>query len=196
MITDLAEFLDLAWTHLVRGVKDRKHGFHQPVLATVQDGKPRARTVVLRKVDREQGLILCHTDRRSGKIGQSPGGVEWCFYDRKSRLQVRAAAAAEVLTEGPVFEERWNASRLASRRCYLAPHVPGSEVAEAHPNLPDHLRDRDPTQEESEAGRDNFAVFLTRVERLDVLHLAHDGHSRAAWTLDPAGPSQGVWVAP
>lgn len=195
VIESLDGFWEMAWTHLVRGVGDRKHGFHQPVVASVEDGEARARTVVLRKVDREAGVIVCHTDRRSGKVGQLGGGVEWCFYDRSSKLQVRVRAEAEVLTEGEVFEERWSASRLSSRRCYLAPFVPGSAVDGAHPNLPDELRDRDPTQAESEAGRANFAVFWTTAWEVDALHLAHDGHTRARWSREGGGWS-GSFVAP
>lgn len=195
MADTLDGFLDAAWTHLVRGVKDRKHGFHQPVLATVDDDGPRARVVVLRAVDRDSGTVTCHTDRRSGKTMQTHDGAAWCFYDKSSRLQVRAVGEIEIVTEGELYEERWAASRLASRRCYLAPFTPGVELDEAHPNLPDELRDRDPDQAESEAGRANFAVALTTLYELDVLHLAHDGHRRARWIRNGAEWA-GSWVAP
>ncbi|MEO0632245.1 MAG: pyridoxamine 5'-phosphate oxidase, partial [Planctomycetota bacterium] len=49
----LDDVLETIWTELEIGAAKAKHGFHQPVIATVSpEGTPSARTVVLRKTDR------------------------------------------------------------------------------------------------------------------------------------------------
>ena len=54
-----------------RGVKDRKSGFHNFVLATSSfKNEPDARTVVLRGFDSEKMEISFHSDLRSQKINQ------------------------------------------------------------------------------------------------------------------------------
>lgn len=194
MTTSLSAFLDQAWAHLEKGVTDRKHGFHQPVLATVDSDGPRARTVVLRDVSREAGTVACHTDRRTGKATQTHGGAAWCFYDKPLKLQVRVVGEYEILTEGALFEERWAASRLASRRCYLAPIAPGTPTEMPCSNVPAEMTNRDPTESESEAGRENFAVVLCTAYEIDALSLAHDGHTRARWTRSGDG-WDGSWIA-
>ena len=52
-----------------RGVKDRKSGFHNFVVATSSfENEPDARTVVLRGFDSEKMEISIHSDLRSQKI--------------------------------------------------------------------------------------------------------------------------------
>jgi len=176
--------LESVWASLRRGVADRCHGFHTPALATTgDDGGPDVRTVVLRGVVEAARVVRCHTDRRAPKIGQIGGcsRAAWLFYDRAGRVQVRAFGCVDVVTSGPVFEKAWSSSGLSSRRCYLAPREPSavSEVATA--NLPTALRDRDPSAEESEVGKQHFAVLWCVVDRIDWLHLHRAGHRRAGF---------------
>ena len=183
----LDDVLDDAWRALVRGAADRKHAFHQPVLATVDElGLPTARTVVLRRVEPEARLIICHTDRRSPKVTQlerTPTAA-WAFYAPKSRVQVRASGATRVEMPGSsaLADQAWERTRLMSRRCYLAPHEPSRRAEQPSPNLPETLLEGTPSEAESEVGRANFAVVVTRVDRLDWLRLKHDGHRRALFT--------------
>ena len=69
-----------------RGVKDRKSGFHNFVLATSSfKNEPDARTVVLRGFDSEKMEISFHSDLRSQKINQLIKNKNVClvFYDEK-----------------------------------------------------------------------------------------------------------------
>ena len=86
---------------------------------------------------------------------------------------------SRVHTEGPTFEDAWQRTAPMSRRCYLAPNVPGSVSDEPSANLPDDLLVADPNYERSEDGKANFAVVESRVERMDWLLLKHSGHRRA-----------------
>ena len=123
MTDSLANILRSCWNELGRGVVDRRHGFHVPVIATLGlDGTPQARAVVLRRVIAEAGEIHCHTDLRSGKVAEISANprVAWHFYDEGRKLQLRIAAVAEVMPDGPRADDAWSRSAVTSRRCDLA----------------------------------------------------------------------------
>ena len=54
--------------NLTRGVKDRKHAFHTPIISNVDaEGGIDSRVVVLRKFDPANLILNFHTDFRSPK---------------------------------------------------------------------------------------------------------------------------------
>lgn len=201
--TTLDAVLDGVWSALARAAGRSRDGWHTPTLCTVTPaGEPAARTVVLRDADRAARRLVCHTDRRSPKVAEieRAPAVVWMFYDAARKTQLRVRAEARVRTTGEAADARWSASRLSSRRCYLAPYAPGEPVPPAHegphPNLPDHLTARDPTEAETAPGRDRFAVIDTTVRSMDWLYLKHDGHRRARFAWDDAGALDAAWVMP
>lgn len=199
MTDSLAQTHSDLWNELGRGVVDRRHGFHVPTLSTIGlDGAPCARAVVLRRIDAERGEIQCHTDVRSGKAAEiaRDARVAWHFYDESRKLQLRVSARAEMLAYGAVADDAWARSAVTSRRCYLAPRAPGAVCDAPSPNLPEGVRDRRPTEEETQPGRANFAVLLTRATAIDWLSLASEGHQRARFTRDASGAWQGCWLEP
>jgi pyridoxine/pyridoxamine 5'-phosphate oxidase len=190
-VPTLDELLEHAWTHLVRGAKDRKHGFHTPVVSTVAGGRPRARVVVLRQASRERSELVFHTDARSAKLDELAGGVAWTLYDARRKLQVRAWGPA-VRADPERTNARWDATSLPSRKGYLIERPPGTPVEQwtsGHTGRLDAAVV--PTREESIVGRANFAVIVTRVEELEVLVLERRGHQRARYTADG-----GTWLVP
>lgn len=198
---ELAEIPGLAWTMLQRAVVDRRHAFRTPTLCTVSatDGTPRARTVVLRHADPDRLTLRCHSDRRAGKITEIERQpiVAWHLYDVKSRTQLRLKAQARVHLDGPIFEEAWERTALMSRRCYLAPHTPGTPSADPSPNLPADLIEGEPGKDRSEEGRAHFAVIESQVQEMDWLLLKHSGHRRARFEWNERGElSVSNWVEP
>lgn len=194
---DLHGILASIWTKLRGAAKAASDPWHLPGLATVSEGEPRVRTVVLRGVDVDAGTLRCHTDRRSPKVAelQASPRIAWLFYDPGERLQLRVTGIARVLVDGPEFERAWAESPVRSRKCYLAPLAPSTAVEQPSANLPVSLLDRDPTPAESEPGRENFAVIVCEAETLDWVRLAHDGHLRATYDRDD-GQWLGRWTAP
>ncbi len=191
--TGLDGILVAAFDALIRGKQDRRHPYHQPVLATTDtEGYPDARTVVLRGVDRDAATLRCHTDARSPKLAhlaRTPRAA-WLFYDPRARVQLRIAGGTRALTEGPEVDQAWADTRLFSRRCYLAPHAPGSlaeGATEPDPNLPDDLIDHNPDPERAERGRQHFAIVTTTIDTIDWLRLGAKGHARARFVRTPAG---------
>lgn len=193
---ELGAVSETVWGWVARGVKDRRHGYHMPIVSTVTAaGEPSARMVVLRRVEVARRLVMCHTDVRSVKCEEVRGHrAHWTFYDPGLRMQVRAWGRAWVEAETGLADEQWAGTTLSARRCYLAPRVPGLEAEGPDVNVPAGMEGRVPTAEEAAAGRVNFGVFMTEVEGMDVLHLAADGHVRVRleWV---GGILGGSWVA-
>ena len=200
MPLELPLVLEYAWDHLTRACSDREHGFHLPVLTTLDgSGGPEARTVVLRLAMPAERCLVAHTDVRAPKVAHimADRRVSWCFYDRARGLQVRCQGIAIVERTGSLADARWTASSVHSRRCYLAPRPPSEPADAPTHNLPEELRERAPTHDESELGRTNFGVIASFVHQLELLKLHHNGHLRARFTWNDAGLCDGgQWLAP
>lgn len=182
-VESLPEFWDRVWRTLNLAVGTARHPFHTPTVATVEDGQPRARVVVLRHADENSRTLRFHTDWRTPKVEQLAANpqVELCFYSPDDRLQVRATGIARVHHQNDFATERWQASALLSRRCYTAPTAPGTPVAAPASGLPVELEGREPTEEEAAPGYDAFCVVDIAVTEIDALLLVFTGHRRAQW---------------
>lgn len=188
----LRALLEDAFRLLARGVADRRSPCHTPCVATAgEDGAPRARIVVLRAFDPARPALRFHTDVRSPKwreLVQRPEAA-LLFYDAGARLQVRAEAVASLHHADEVAHAAWSGSQPMSRVCYGTRPAPGSVIAEGGAfSLPD-----DPSG--IAEGRGNFGAVVCRIVRLDVLHLAHSGHRRAAYGFAEDGVTA-CWLAP
>ncbi|MEM7444002.1 MAG: pyridoxamine 5'-phosphate oxidase family protein, partial [Pseudomonadota bacterium] len=195
----LPEALGAVWQAFESGARDRRHAFHTPGLVTVGlDGSPKARIVVLRAFDRQAATLRCHTDLRSPKVSELAADprVSVLAYDSGAKLQVRLEGTAEVQTQTPSANAAWTSSTLWARRCYSAPFAPGDETGEPHGNLPDDLSGRQPTEQEAEAGRDNFAIVQLTVEKVDWLFLEATGHRRGLHVRSGSGGWTSSWIAP
>ncbi len=194
--TLLAEALDTAWRLLVRGAADRRSPVHTPVVASLDAaGLPDARVMVLRKAVREGALLRFHTDARSPKARALHGQpVSVLAYHPGENIQLRLAGTGLVETDSLSADAAWAASSLFARRCYMALHPPGAALAGPGSGLPAEVEGQQPTQEQIDPARPNFALLLVRLTRIDWLHLANTGHRRA---LFEAGDGwQGRWLAP
>ncbi len=199
--TSLDDIHDQIWRMLQEATGTRHHGFHLPTLATVsENGEPAARIVVLRGADRAGRYVTCHTDARAPKVAQvdAQSLSAWVFYDAEARVQVRALGRVAVLDPAidAFAREAWLGTNLSSRRCYMAPSAPSLKCDAPSPNLPESVRDRLPTEEESQAGLANFRVLKATIEAMDYLHLAHDGHIRARFVYDGDGKLTSTWLEP
>ena len=184
---DLTEILNDCWEQLSAGVKSSKHPFHHPVLGTTNGDFAETRTVILRKVIPKEQSLIFHSDARSPKIEQlkKNNKVTWLFYDEQSRVQIRIKAEAIINHKNDFALERWNASRLESRRCYLSNPAPSSISEIATDGLPKNLSVKDLTEENVASGFENFVVIQTKVLELDWLFLNHAAHKRAKFSYHP-----------
>lgn len=193
-MAEVFAILDRVWQDLERGAKDAHHPFHTMTLATLTAKGPEARVVVLRRVDAGERTIRFHTDVRAPKVAEirADGRVSVVFYDAPGKVQIRLSGMATVHTQDAVAEQAWEASRLSSRRCYLVEEAPGTPVERPGEEIPEHLRKRIPTLEESLPGYANFSVVEIEVTRIEWLWLYSEGHHRARFEWE--GAWQGMWV--
>jgi hypothetical protein len=194
---ELAELLQETWGDVERGVLKWRDPFHLPVLSLVGAAGVDARVVTLRLADRGQRRLQCHVDARSPKAEQARAGgpCVWVFYSAASGCMVRMYGAVELLSDGAEVEAAWARTKPLARRCYLAAAGPGTVLTVPGPGYPLELMDREPTMEESETGRVNFALLRATIDRMDRLDTRVSGHRRAGWTWTGAD-WEGQWLVP
>lgn len=193
----MSELLQETWGDVERGALKWRDPFHLPVLSLVGPAGVDARVVTLRLADRALRRLQCHVDARSPKADQARAGgpCVWVFYSAASGCMVRMYGEVSLLTDGEDVEAAWARTKPLARRCYLAAVGPGTVLTEPGPGYPLELMDREPTREESEAGRVNFALLRATVDRMDRLDTRVSGHRRAGWTWTGAD-WEGQWLVP
>lgn len=188
---DLDTLLTTAFALISRGVSDRRSGFHTLQVGTLGlDGAPKIRTVVLRAYDEATRTLRFHTDRRSPKVAEIARDprVALHLYDPPSALQLRIDAVASVEADTPAASEAWDKTRSFSRICYRIERAPGDPIEAPVLGFP-------PRDGEEQDGRDAFSIVQCRMNRLEWLHLSHEGHRRATFQFLPTGiVSQ--WLVP
>ena len=179
---DLSQLYAEVWTRLTRGVHDRHAPARHPTLATVSpEGRPQARTVVLRGADKSAGTLDIHTDLRSAKVRDlrvTPFAALH-VWDTSAHLQLRLEADVTILT-GPDVAAIWAGVPAASRLSYGSTPAPGQPIAHA----------LDYTKAADQA---SFVILRLRVATVDALHLGPN-HRRAQF--DRHNDWKGAWLAP
>jgi hypothetical protein len=195
----LDEVLEDVWKMLERGAKNRRDPFHTPVLASIHNsGEPSVRTVVFRKIISKERILICHSDFRSEKIKaiQKNPKISWLFYNPNERIQIRCNATASLHTSDALADSAWKNTQLMSRKCYLTKLAPGEPTQKPIWAIPNHLIEQSPTNEESEAGRANFAVISSKINSLDWLFLDSRGHRRALYKWENDKLDYQSWISP
>ena len=185
-------------TNLTRGVKDRKHAFHNPVFCNVdQDGGVDSRVVVLRKFDPINMILNFHTDYRSPKVSNLKQNNKsmLVFYDHKLKIQMRIKTTSIINYQNEIAKEMWDKTKLLSRKCYLTSKDPSSLTSVPEDGIPEHLTGIEPKFEESEKGYKNFTVIENKINEIDWLYLEISGHRRLNLLFQNNKP-QFRWLIP
>jgi hypothetical protein len=170
------------WQMLVRASRDRKAAWRTPVLATLgAEGAPRARVLVLRRVDPVAGLLWLHSDRRSAKVGElgAEPRVALTFYDARKALQLRLEGEAALVMDAAAVADAWARVPEPARRNYATAEPPGSPTGPGEAIL-------------AGDGTANFALIQVTAVRLEWLWLGPDRHRRGESRR--LAPSDAGWV--
>ncbi len=189
---DLEGTLAETWRMLVHGVENRRAAFHTPVVTTLRrDGRPAARTVVLRAVDDERRTLRFHTDRRSMKYGEiaAEPRVALHFYDPGAKVQLCIDGRATLHADDALADRAWSESRPMSRLCYRVAPGPGTEIGDPKEAVTEDAGGN------GQAGRENFAAISVAIDSIEWLYLAVQGHRRALFRWDGRGLSA-TWLVP
>ena len=191
------EILKKIWKQLDLGVLQRDHPFHTPVFGTSAECKANLRVVVLRRFWRRPPCLAFHTHIDSPKIKEVSNNpqVSWLFYHPQEKLQLRIKGTAALHTGDELAEEQWLATGFFSRRCYVG-DAPTQIVKKATTGMPEKIINRQPTKDESESGRANFAVISSTIDVIDCLELDVKGNRRSLFVWNKNLELETSWLTP
>ena len=192
---DLKEIQNKCWSMLNDAVTNRASPFRIPVFICGHQDEIDGRIVVIRKSDRENGLLQFHTDFRSPKVDIIKKNINasLLFYDKEEKIQLRVKVACEINNQNSTTKESWEKTQHISRRCYLTDSPPGTISNNPTSGMISKLEDFDYTMEQSEEGFKNFTVIKCKIKSIEWLYLAAKGHRRAKFNLDT---KKSVWLVP
>ena len=186
------------WVRILNGSLQYKNPFHNPVVANVNEQGVNMRTVVLRKVNTEKRQLCFHTDIRSGKYQElkTNNKLSWLFYHPSAMLQIRMSGIATLHQDDFLADEAWKNSRVSVRKIYLGKEGPSTLSAFPVSGLSPKFDKEDPTAQESEGGRKNFAIISTQIQWMEWLWLNSSGHRRATFQYTGDGKFSPNWLLP
>ena len=161
----LADALDSAWRLLGRGAADRRSPLHTPVVASICDGAPDARVMVLRAADRASASLRFHTDARSPKCTALDGRpVAVLGYHPGEAVQLRLTGRARVLRDGAEVDRIWIAVDAVRAALLSGRSAPGTPLAAPASGLPAWVEARKPEEAELVPARANFALVMVEID--------------------------------
>ncbi len=182
---------------LKRGATRFDDPLHWPVLGTTGKKAPRLRTVILRRFQATERLLVCYTDARASKVKEirDSKNVGWLFYHPNKKVQLRITGPAELHKDNPFADDLWATTPITGRLDYCADPSPGTPVDQPSTGLPDFLLKKAPTLLNTEKSFKNFMAISCRIESLDCLKLRATGHLRARFEWQDNRLSS-TWLIP
>lgn len=163
---DWSELEENIKANLSRASVDTKHPWRYPVLATLNDGQPEQRTVVLRKFFPSNWSMLFYTDSRSPKVSEIKENkqVSLLYYHPRRQWQLRLKGRLSIDTE-------------SARTRALFEQLPKTSLGDYKSILPPG-QDLEPGQKQGLTESDYFCVLEFELVALDYLELDRNGHRR------------------
>ena len=178
----LDDFLDFGWAQIYRGKADKKSPARQPTFVTSSaDSFPNARTLVMRRSDRENNQIEFYTDTASSKMMEleknSLAGIH--IWLPKVQLQIQMEVIVQVKV-GDITIPYWRDVPTNSRVAYGTIPSPGTAIESplAYNHKPDQKR---------------FAVLVCDIQSIQLLLLGVK-HIRAHYKKTTNW--HGEWLCP
>jgi len=177
------QFLDYCKGELVNGYVKRGHPFRYFTLATISDGKPRQRTVVLRKLLPDFTAVF-YTDTRSQKVQDITDNsyVSALFYHPKKLMQIKLEGQAKLITDAKELDSYWKSIPESSRKDYITHLAPSSNI-------------ENPDQVEYVNDQPHFTAIKIIPEAIEYLQLKRPNHMRILYTKQ-ADDWQGQFLVP
>jgi hypothetical protein len=186
----LDDVLEHVWSYIESAADDPSHAARTPTFCS--DG-PDARTIVIRRANRETRRLAFHTDTRSGKLDQLRRRTKsvWHHWNPELRQQFRFYGRSTLHIDDQLADDVWASQGDEGRAHYEKNEAPGTIVERPRSGRVD----TDPEAEPVDDPREHFGVVSTTIDRIDWLHLHPEGHYRAdfQWTSDQF---EGRWLLP
>jgi hypothetical protein len=189
--------LDKIWLMLEQGAAHSDDPFHWPVLGTTSKEGCNLRTVILRKVDAPDRILVCHTDARSEKVQdiKNYSQTSWLFYHPKKKIQVRISGQTTLHAHDPYADRQWADTSITCRLNYCASQPPGTPIDKPSSGLPDFLLHEIPSLLKTEIGRKHFMAIAVQIFSIDWLILKVTGNRRARFEWDD-NRLHATWLVP
>ena len=201
------EGLDIAfsslWEVLEKGAKSSRKPFHYCSLATVNEGVPSQRTMVLQKVTNARQDInrtfRFHADSRSPKVdhvihASTVANASCLWYEPGHKLQIRANGHLSMTSKSETRATWEGEMNSLARRCYFSPVPPSSAIRsfnELRKNHEKMINDN----ELSSGVAENFSILDFKVDSLEFLVLGIHGHIRAKQYFEERQVNY-TWLSP
>jgi hypothetical protein len=185
------------WLMLEHGASDPDDPFHWPVLGTTSIEGCNLRTVILRKVNVPERILVCYTDARAAKVQdiKNYSQTNWLFYHPTKKIQLRISGQTTLHAHDTYADRQWSDTKITSRLNYCASQPPGTPIDKPSSGLPDFLLNKIPTLLETERCRNNFMVIVVHIFSIDWLLLKITGNRRALFEWDKDS-LRSTWLVP
>ena len=153
------------------GYLKRKHSFRYVYLATIADGRPHQRTVVLRDVVNERNPII-YTDARSSKVKElkENPNASLIMYNHKKLMQITLSGQVKMIESGDYYDDCWSRIQGDSQKNFITEKAPGISI-----DNPDEV----------EYGDDHHFMILELVpDQIEYLKLESPNHVRAIFKAE------------
>lgn len=204
----LAHYCEQIWACLEEGAGPGRSPLTLVQAATIGlEGAPQLRTVVLRKAHRAQRSVWFHSDARSPKVTEllADPRISLLAYDPQRQLQIRMEGVAGVSDDEAERRRMWTSSKAHTLVLYQSPLTPSTAIASPEQAYPPGIgagaAENDGANSDAAAptindpGYVHFSVIRVTIQRIDALHIKHEGHRRAQFTHAESG-WQGSWIVP
>ena len=166
----LDEIFNEAKQEIKFGYLKRKHPFRYPSLASIRNGVPEQRTVVLRDTTKDFDLVF-YTDNRSNKIDdfKANDNASVLFYYHKKLLQIKVSGRIKMITSGNEYDEYWSKVQGRSTKDFITKKAPGTTI-------------KNPDLVEYKENEHHFCLLKLVPEKIEYLRLKRPNHIRAEYT--------------
>ena len=187
------EIVDL----MENAISESAHPYRTFSLASVDDKSPKVRTVVLRDFSKQNNYFEFHSDIRSPKLAELKNNNNFSalFYSSQNKVQIRFSGKTKFFYDCSETTKRWKQVTPSSKRCYMGHYSPSESLNEYHPNIPESVQFKNPSDEESLVGYKNFVIVRCYFNNIDYLKLKYSGHIRCNFTLGES-KINAEWIAP
>jgi PPOX class probable FMN-dependent enzyme len=183
----------IPWLPVCRDALDLEYGADRPRVATLasvdEANRPRARSVVLRRVD-DDGAAHFVSDGRSAKVAhlRRTPFAEVVLWLTGRREQFRLFGGATVTApgdDGPLRKALWTGLTDAARALFFWPAPGTPSQTEGGDDFPPAVSVRTPAPE-------SFGVITVRAEEVEHLQLHFTPHRRTRYRRDEGWEARAV----
>ncbi len=159
------------WDLLLQGVINKKSKFHTPTLSTIRESKVNSRTIILRKVLKNEKTLVFYSDARSNKCSDIKKNKNCTIhiYESKYNLQTQLYGSAKLENQTKKTKTIWQGLNDFSKKNYSSNISPGLKVRN-YKNLK-YFQD-------DEKGYNNFSLINFKVSKIECLQLLSNNNQR------------------